>query len=39
MFLFRLFENDQLLPVAAVNSLYLEPLGEETILQLVLFCV
>jgi len=39
MFLFQLFENDQLLPMAAVNSLYLEPLGGETILRLALFCV
>lgn len=39
MFLFQLFKNDQLLPMAAVNSLYLEPLGGETILQLALFCV
>lgn len=38
MFLFQLFENDQQ-PMAAVNSLYLKPLGGENILQLVLFCV
>lgn len=35
----QLFENDQLLPLAAVSSLHLELLGGETILQLALFCV
>lgn len=36
---FQLFENDQLLPLAAAGSLHLELLGRETILQLALFCV
>lgn len=34
---FQLFENDQLLPLAAASSLHLELLAGETILQLALF--